>query len=139
MYAVKSFEPLLRDKLFFGWEDPEKSIISGGIVGSQPEHPFIRQIFNYYVYSDFDPDKKSDLILPRVLSRIYSGASNKEQIIVYPYSYFYPFPYEEKENVRKFRQYIKSDTLAVHLWNIGWAPFHLKLRDKALYYLRKAR
>ncbi len=139
MYVIKPFEPLLDDDLFFGWEDREKSIVSGGIIGSRPEHPFIRKIFDYYKLNTYDPQKKSDLILPRVLSRIYSGEANKEQITVHPFTYFYPFPYEEKENVRRFRRYIEDETMAVHLWNIGWAPLHLKLRDKALYYLKKAR
>jgi mannosyltransferase OCH1-like enzyme len=137
MFVIRSFNDLLKSEVFFGWETEQKNNISCGIIGSIPNQGFIRSVLKQYESMLFSVASIPDLVIPRVVNKCYSGYLSKEDITIFPYDYFYSFPYEEKENVRKFMQYRTENTYAIHLWNISWGTFKDKLRDRMLYHLRK--
>jgi mannosyltransferase OCH1-like enzyme len=137
MYVVRSFNDLLDNEVFFAWETDQKIVISCGIIGAVPQQSFIESILNSYDGLEFTVSSIPDLVIPRIVSKCYAGYRVKEEITIFPYDYFYPFPYEEKEAVSKFMQYRTENTYAIHLWNVSWGTFKDKLRDIILYHLRK--
>jgi len=137
MYVVKSFDNLLENKCFFGWETSESKSISCGVIGAEPGHPFILSILDYYKSLNFSKGLLSDFIVPRIVSICYEHYTLKEEIEILPYHYFYSFPYSEKENVKKFMNYCTDDSYAIHLWNISWGKTLHKFRDKIIYYSQR--
>jgi mannosyltransferase OCH1-like enzyme len=137
MFVVRSFNDLLNNEIFFGWETDQKTNLSCGIIGATPENTFIASIIKHYKGLHFSIATIPDLVIPRIVSKCYDDYELKEQIVVYPYDYFYPFPYREKEAVSSFMKYRTQNTYAIHLWNISWGTFKDKLRDWILYHLKK--
>ncbi len=43
-------------------------------------------------------------------------------IIIYPTTYFYPFPHSCKNDIINFKKYICLESYAVHLWVGSWLP-----------------
>ncbi len=137
MFVVKSFDDLIDNTVFFGWETNQETIISCGVIGSIPRHPFMGIVIKNYEKLHFDIESIPFLVVPLIVSKYYFEYLLKKDICVYPYDYFYPFPFEEKENIRKFLQFRTGNTYAIHLWNLSWGTFKDKLRDKIYYHLRK--
>ena len=137
VFVLKNLDDLLKNRVFFGWETEEKKNISCGVIGSIPNQSFICTILKHYDSLHFNNDLIPELVIPRIVSRCYNEYIPKEEITIYPYDYFYPFPYEEKEAVSKFMQYRTKDTYAIHLWNVSWGTFKDKFRDRILYLIRK--
>jgi mannosyltransferase OCH1-like enzyme len=131
MFVVKSLDPLLQNKLFFGWETPEKSSISCGIIGTEKGNPFLKLILDEYAVISFDRKNIEDLIVPRIVSKIYGEniSHYENKIKLYPYDYFYPFPFNKKEEISTFLDYKTDNTYAIHLWNLSWVTSY----RKALY------
>jgi mannosyltransferase OCH1-like enzyme len=137
MFVLKSFNDLLKNDIFFGWETDQKTNLSCGIIGTIPRHPFIRNIIRHYKGLDFSIGSIPGLVIPRIVSECYNNFEQKEEITLFPFDYFYPFPYEEKEAVHRFMKYRTENTYAIHLWNVSWGTFKDKLRDRILYHLKK--
>jgi mannosyltransferase OCH1-like enzyme len=137
MFVLKDFDNLLSNEVFFGWETDQKSSISCGIIGAVPGNKFITDIVKYYENLSFSVDIIPNLVVPRIISKCYQEYKLKEEITIYPFDCFYPFPYEEKEGVKNFMNYRTENTYAIHLWNVSWGTFRDKLRDRILYFLRK--
>ena len=136
MFVLRSFDDLLENDCFFGWETPEKKIISCGIIGSTKENPFILLLLNSYNKVKFDLKNKDSIIITRHISRCYERFPGKQGIKLFDFDFFYPFPYEEKENVQNFMKFKTNKTHAIHLWNISWGSSKDKIRDHLLYYLK---
>lgn len=137
IFVLKNIKDLLKNKVFFAWETKQKNNISCGVIGSVPNQPFIDSVLKQYESMHFSIAAIPDLVIPRIVSKCYSNYLSKEEITIFPYDYFYSFPYEEKENVRQFMQYRTENSYAIHLWNVSWGTFKDKLRDRILYHLRK--
>lgn len=136
MFVIKSFNDLINNSVFFGWENDKKNAIGCCVVGSERLNRFTKNILEKYETLSFHVDLIPVLVIPGIVSKCYSEYNLKHEITIYPFEYFYPFPYEEKENVTSFMQYKTESTYAIHLWNVSWGTFKDKLRDKILYYLR---
>jgi mannosyltransferase OCH1-like enzyme len=137
MYLIRSLNDFLNNKVFFGWESADENKISCGIIGACTETNFIKNILERYHIIDFDLTSIPDMVIPRIVSSCFTDYPCKEEVTIFSYDYFYPFPYEEKEDVKNFMKYITENTYAVHLWNISWGLRKDKLRDAILYFLKK--
>jgi len=137
MFVVKSFDELLINETFFAWETKKKYIISCGVIGATINNPFIDEILHSYNALPFNLNNKDSIIVTRHISRCYASYSNKQSITIVDFDYFYPFPYEEKENVKHFLTYQTQNTVAIHLWNISWGSKRSLMRDKIAYYVKK--
>lgn len=137
MFLVQPMTNLLQNNCFFGWETADNSIVSCGVIGCETGNRFIKAILDEYELIPFDLNNKDSIIVTRLISRCYERFEHKDAISIYPYDYFYPFPYIEKENVRNFIDYRTKNTIAIHLWNISWGNPWAKLRDRVYYFLRK--
>lgn len=137
MFVLKSLNDLLNNKVFFAWETSEEKVLSCGIIGSVPQHPFINEVMKHYELLHFDKTRISDFVIPGIVSKVYRNFEFKEEIKLYPYDYFYPFPYEEKEARQNFMRFKTENTYAIHLWNISWGLMKNKIRDRIFYYLNR--
>jgi len=136
MFVIRSFDGFLENECFFGWETPEKEIISCGVIGSTRENPFIQLILDSYNRVKFDLKNKDSIIVTRHISRCYEKYTGKHQIRLYDFDFFYPFPYEEKENVRNYMKFKTKQTHAIHLWSISWGSSKDKFIERLLYHLK---
>lgn len=137
MFVLRSFSPLLESSVLFGWETSQKNTVSCGVIGSCPGHAFIGSVLAHYDSLKFNTDKIPDLVIPRIITKCFSDYNPKSEITILPYDYFYPFPYEEKENKTKFLDYKTENTYAIHLWSVSWGTVIHKIRDYLIYYYLK--
>ena len=139
MYVVKSFNTLLKDELFFAWENPLQNHISCGVIGSTEKNSAIEEILKVYDGIKITKDNFSNYVVPRIITPILLKSENLEKVKLHPFSFFYPFPYEDREKATNFKEYIKEDTYAVHLWNLSWFTWQLRLRELFKKYFRRFR
>lgn len=137
IFILKSFDELLNNEVFFAWETSDNHSISCGVVGSVQGHPFLRDLVSYYDSISFTTKALPELVVPGIVKKCYDNYSNRNIIRIYPYDYFYPFPYDQKENISRFLDYKTNNTLAIHLWSTSWGTFYAKFKDYILYHLRK--
>lgn len=134
MFVIKPFDDLLDNKVFVGWETNDKEKVNCAIIASIPKHSFIRDVLAYYEELSFSKDLIPSLVVPSILTTLYHKYPNKQEIAIFPYSYFYPLPYEQKENSSNFLNYVTPETYSVHLWNISWGSWRAKFKERLLYY-----
>ena len=139
IFIIRNFDDLLNNETFFAWETDQKMIISCGVIGAIPKQEFIKTVLMYYEHLQFNNASVANFVIPRIVTSCYKDYPSKEEVTIYPYDYFYPFPYEEKENINKFMKYKTENTYAVHLWNVSWGKSIDKLRDRILFYYRGIR
>jgi len=137
IFVLKSFDELLNNEVFFAWETSESRTISCGVVGSIPGHQLMENLINYYDSLNFTAKSIPELVVPGIVRKCYDNFPEKHKIKIYPYDFFYPFPYDQKENVSRFLDYKTENTLAIHLWSISWGTFYAKLKDYLIYYFKK--
>lgn len=136
MFVVKSMDELLRHRCFIGQESPASGSLSGGVIGCQRGHGFVKTILDKYDALGFGLDRRDSLILPRLITPVYDEQKVKDGIVILPYDCFYPFPYKKKESKRSFLRYRTDNTFAIHLWNVSWGSPWAKFRDRLLYWIR---
>jgi mannosyltransferase OCH1-like enzyme len=136
MFVLRSFDDLLANEIFFGWETGRNENISCGVIGSVPGHPFIRNILDRYNNLQFRTISIPELVVPKVVKYCFDQYPLRHEIAIFPYDFFYAFPYEEKENVKNFMQFQTANSYAIHLWNVSWGKFQDKLRDYILYHFK---
>lgn len=129
MYVVRSFDDLLENELFLGWETKEKDYINVALLGASKNNECAESILKVYDTLEFDVNQLDKYIVPRLVSPIVLKYS---RITIYPYDYFYPLPYNERFVWCKMK-YNTANTYAVHLWDISWGKWQAKLRDQFVF------
>lgn len=130
--VFKSFDPLLDNHAFTGFESKER--IAAWIFGSEKGNPIIEKLLNYYTNRSFVlPNGKLDLTpnpvpLTQILLEYGLVRNNKYQSLcngeftIYPMTYFCPKrPYEKTEC-------FTQDTYAMHLFSGAWLTSGQKKR-----------
>lgn len=111
MYLVQPLTPLLDAPCVLGEE--ARGIISAGMVGAVPHHPYILACKKFY---DEHPDKL--MTIPRILTQVYNELDTRDGIVVYPPKTFYPF---DAAHIKKWHgQDLGPDVYGVHLWEYSW-------------------
>lgn len=112
MELVQDLSPLLSSSLLLGEE--EKGIISAGMVGATPNHPYIRACKEKYnTITGLPPT------IPRLMTEVFiSMKANLHDIQVCPPITFYPYT---QNNISEYKkEKLTSLTYGVHLWNYSW-------------------
>lgn len=142
MYVLRSFTPLLQAQFFCGWETATEgaagqctpaamgSTVSCGALGACALGACAlgacaRDILNRYDELLFDEAHIADYVIPRIITPIIR---QHPEVTIYPYDYFYPFPFNRRTDSR-FLQYATNDTYAIHLWDISW----ISLKEKFVH------
>jgi len=140
MMVVKSFDSLLFSQCFFGAEDSE--FISCGIIGTLSKNSFIKQCLLKYESINFQHEIDwKNISIPKIITEKFRENNTFflqfdkmiqiDQITIYPINYFYPLSYQNKGDIKNYKNYITVDTFAVHLWNGSWIEY------SEFHYLRK--
>ena len=135
MYVVRGFDDLLEAEFFCGWETAERdaghgtdSVVSCGALGA-----CARDILAKYDTLRFDETHLADYIVPRIITPII--LQHKEATI-YPYDYFYPYPFVERMK-HDFLSSTTNNTFAIHLWDISWYPWYKKILRQVVIEFKK--
>ena len=137
MYVTKTFDKLLDNQCFFAYETSEENILSCGVIGSEKEGKFVKHVMDEYNNIHFSNNEINRLVIPRIITPIYEKLENKEEVQIFPYDYFYPFPYNSRDDVANFMDYVTDNTLAIHLWNLSWVSDFQKLLSKIVRRIKK--
>jgi mannosyltransferase OCH1-like enzyme len=127
MVLFKSLDSFLDHDCFLGLES--SSYVSGGIIGSIPFHPYMKYCLDQYSIFNTETgcDKFLDqiVIIPKILTSYFKNVIvltenyvEMNDVAIYKQSYFYPIPFDERDNVRHFKP--EKDSFALHLWNASW-------------------
>jgi mannosyltransferase OCH1-like enzyme len=120
MFLIRTFDSLLHYDFFIG--DQKEGSINAAIMGSEPNHPLILELLKGYKKLTFDYHAPMDI--PTYLN----ARLNREGIKVFSREYFYPLPYAKRGS--DIKDYIRPETIAVHLWNHSWKNERDYLHDK---------
>jgi len=124
MLVLKPLDIFLQHQCFAGFEDDD--IVSVGILGSMPQHPYIKDCVDHYQQLIFDNENPETI--PNVLTRILKAhgltQGNVRQTVfdvdLYPTEYFYPWSAAQRWENTDFRDAIQPESYAVHLWDYSW-------------------
>lgn len=133
MFILKKLDLLLNCESFWGAE--HNNSIGVGVFGAQPGNPVLNKCLKYYDdLSEIELQNFSIPPIPAIVTNAfrelydYDGcfAQNLilDNIIVYKPSIFYPLPYAKRGDIHRYKNYVKKESLAVHLWNGSWNNFY---------------
>jgi mannosyltransferase OCH1-like enzyme len=112
MELVKDITPLLDCSLLLGEE--EKGIISAGMVGATPHHPYITLCKESYNSITGLPPT-----IPRLMTSVFNSMKDSmEHVRVCEPVVFYPYSQETISRYKK--EDLPTSTYGVHLWNYSW-------------------
>ncbi len=108
--VLKSFDPLLSEHCFLGYET--NGFIGTGVIAAEKNSPAIKAFLDFY---ETDIWNCKLFTIPQVITEIVR--KNPElPVTVYPQSWFAPYdPYDEFHDSD-----IKEETISIHWFNAGW-------------------
>lgn len=123
--VVRTFEPLLEDEMFVGWQGNGQ--INNAVMGAQPHHPVIQSCLEE-MPKRFDGKESAHLSSPFYITdvlfkhlKIGKPQSNilvrGKGVNVYPCRYFYPYWHTEQLDRAK---HVTPDTFCIHHWTASW-------------------
>lgn len=121
--VVKSFEPLLANKAFFGFEETKNKSIGTNCIGSEANAPWLKDLLDYYQTAHFArPDGNLDMttnaeLITRYLEKHGLVRDGKEQIVgdVHVYDHHYFSPITSTRVIRK-----NESTYSIHHFAGSW-------------------
>jgi mannosyltransferase OCH1-like enzyme len=111
MKLLKSLNDLEVGSFMIG--EQEENIPNWGIFYSEKNSEILNKCLSKYDYLCFDQFKPP--VIPYFLKEIIYQAEN---IKIYPPVVFYPMP--QGVDVSLYKEYIKVNTVGVHLWDFSW-------------------
>lgn len=127
MEIIKDITPLLNTKLFLGYENDYT--MSFGIVGTVAKNDIFKKFIEFYEEEIWhSPLHIVTGIFTKILTEKYGDISNiaKEEVIVYPREYFYPYNHDEVFT----EECITPNTYAIHWWGKSWG------KNPKVYFLK---
>ena len=131
MLILKSINNFLEDNCFFGAEDANH--ISAGIIGAKKNDNFILNCMNQYDLLSQDELSYTQITIPSIITRVFNLENGcfsfnndvivKNDVMVYPPDYFYPLPFENRKDNIRYLNYVKPNSVAVHLWSASWIEY----------------
>lgn len=128
---IKSFDELLYNEAFLGFEDVKGQIIASCVMGFKKEHPFIKECLSYYrqpfTLNIIENNEANVIDITKRLCNYGLLLGGKEQhvkdIRIYSRDYFCPMDFWGNWNQT-------PNTICIHLFNGSWLPDNAK---KKLY------
>jgi mannosyltransferase OCH1-like enzyme len=136
MLVLKPLDSLLNNKCFFGAENEQ--YINAAIFGTRKNNPFIKECLSKYDHLNLNNKTNwREICIPRIITQefkdkngfdlIFNKKMEKSDIVIYPPSYFYPLDGLNRKDIENYRNYLKPESYAVHLWSASWiepSEFH---------------
>ena len=146
MYVIKSFDDLLDDEFFCAWETATEftqspsvnncenptthrggagcsPTVSCGALGACALGACAKKVLEKYDTLVFENNAIEQLIITKVITPIINDSVG---VTIYPFDFFYPFPYEQREQ-KNFLSYATKNTYAIHLWDLSWRSNYSKI------------
>lgn len=127
--CLQPFDELHKSCEFYAGQNHAPVELLIGIIGSVPGHPILKACIDNVRVGNGDSDfwRILETTGPIYFSRVFLSSctmGNRGMVVPFPPSYFYPMPNTQRErkdieNVRK--EFIKSESLAIHWWDASWA------------------
>lgn len=111
--ALKRFEPLRHDTVFFGIQ--KDGFVNNAIMGSVPGHPFFEEQLAYIKTCDPNDPQFGNETGPRMVTKLLQKHPRPD-VHIYPPEVFYPYHWNE----RMTPSCVTPNTLAVHHWAGSW-------------------
>lgn len=123
--AVRSFDSLLNHQFFTGIVYGAQPSLANGLIGCLPGHPIVKECLRRVDCNKNPEDlmeimqKTGPFLLTKIFMELYSSHPGS---VALPNTYFYPYPNDQKYKTlgEHHEQYIRSNTLCVHLWHCSW-------------------
>lgn len=128
VYLTGNFDKFLDCHSFWASEHSYNMAIGTEVIGAEKHDPFIKAVLDKYDTLTFDATKLEELKCPRIFALVYAVYPHPEQLTMLPYDTFYPFPYAERQNAANFLSYATENTVAIHMWNMGWVSDWVKFK-----------
>lgn len=124
--VIKSFDDLLLNKCFFGFQlkKHETHWVNNAVFGAVKNHWFIKRAISSLL-KNFDGTESADLSSPVLMTTLLKKEGLKrysndgilvKDIKIYPTECFYPYSWEENFS----KDCIKNNTVAIHFWEKRW-------------------
>jgi mannosyltransferase OCH1-like enzyme len=132
--CIKPFDDLLSLDFFCGNGHLEKALMFNGLIACREKHPIIKRAIDSLAVLDIDSkencyDSILDATGPDFLSRMFFSEEDRGRSVVFPTTFFYPFPATLRFQIRgkftnKIREnvvrYAQTETYCIHLWYTSW-------------------
>ena len=121
--VIKSFDPLLGQECFLGFQvrEKHKDWVNNAVMAAVPRHPFVKRCMDFMV--DECVRDKFFYVQPELTTKVLTQMGLKEYgsqkiggVTLYPVEYFFPFSWEEKFSPNC----VKKDTYCIHHWQNSW-------------------
>lgn len=110
---LKSFDHLLNNEMFLGYEDD--TYINNAVWGSIAQHAFSKLVMDN-IEQDFDGTEEANLSSPQLITRLLqSDRTNKASIHLYPREFFYPIHWD-----KNIPELFTENTCCIHHWEGSW-------------------
>lgn len=136
MEVIKDITKLLDDKTFLGIED--SGYVAVGVWYEKEKNGFLpnKLVEKYKSFKEFDESKMSEVSIPKLISGIldeYGLVKGKEKvqrlkddIVIYPRDYFYPYSYNRDNNI------FTNNTCMIHYYDASWIPFRARVENNMI-------
>ncbi|MGE5538669.1 MAG: glycosyltransferase [Gemmatimonas sp.] len=127
--TLRSFEPLLEDQCFFGFqaESHPTDWVGNAVFGAVPEHWFIRKAYAEILAiralplgldrpTKYGPKLITKLLRNQGLAAYSDRGVRVKDIFIHPTPAFFPIPWGEKKPERN----AAIGSYAIHLWDRSW-------------------
>jgi mannosyltransferase OCH1-like enzyme len=134
MKLLKPLYDLLGHSCFLGFEsgseDSSDFHVNNAIIGSQPNHPFMKRCYDKLLELFEEDEQKTLYLLSPVHTTTilkeefglqkYGNQLLKDKIQLYASEYFYPIPWNLSKRTHSYQKYTSDCTYAVHMWGRTW-------------------
>lgn len=133
MEVTKDISDILENNTVLGIEDT--GYVAVGFWHEKEKNSYLagELLKKYQSYKSFDIKKMSDISIPKLISEILEpyglvkGSNEiqvlKNDIVIYPREYFYPYSYNRDNNL------FTENTCMVHYYDASWIPFKDKIEN----------
>lgn len=140
--VLKTFDPLLHNNCFLGFEDVHvdwDGCINNAVIGATAGHPFINEMHDRLL-AEFNGLEEAHLSSPNFTTALLKQKglnTYKHQVIddvhIYPIEYFYPYSWHQKFTP----ECIKENTFCIHHFEKSWSDKTQTTVEKSPQYLQK--
>ena len=135
MYVTRNMDTLLNNDFFSAYHSCENTYINFGVVGATQRCSIIEKLLEKYHSVEFSTEKLRTFVIPHLLTPLFNDSTDCK-IVIYPYDYFYAFPYEQRET-RNFMKFVTPNSYAIHLWSLSWVSPFEKVIGSGVKYVKK--
>jgi mannosyltransferase OCH1-like enzyme len=126
--CLAGFDELVESSSFFaGIMYGDRPTINNGLIGATPGHPILGAMVAALAIP-FDGHDAGTVLAHSGPVRFaaecldYLRVNPDPSVVIFPTSYFYPFPNREVElkDLKEVRRWLRPESLAVHYWEVSW-------------------